>query len=188
MSRFPQAIAATLLSLGVSDAIAQDKAPPTLASDITAAQVQAILAEPMGGGDRQMRVVDMGRYNVSVGVLRRGKTTPGAPVSAVNHAHVTEVYYVISGSGTLLTGGTVENVKPFPADTDVVKLAVGASNTATFKQAAQTRKVGPGDIVIIPPGVYHGFTDVTDHVEYVSVRPDPDHVLPAGYVHPLLKK
>jgi hypothetical protein len=25
-------------------------------------------------------------------------------------------------------------------------------------------------------------------VEYVSVRPDPDHVLPAGYVHPLLKK
>ena len=24
--------------------------------------------------------------------------------------------------------------------------------------------------------------------EYVSVRPDPDHVLPAGYVHPLLKK
>ena len=43
-------------------------------------------------------------------------------------------------------------------------------------------------LVIIPPGVYHGFTDVTDHVEYVSVRPDPDHVLPAGYVHPLLKK
>jgi quercetin dioxygenase-like cupin family protein len=48
--------------------------------------------------------------------------------------------------------------------------------------------LGPGDIVIIPPGVYHGFTDVADHVEYVSVRPDPDHVLPAGYVHPLLKK
>ena len=25
-----------------------------------------------GGGDRQMKVVDMGKYNVSVGVLRRG--------------------------------------------------------------------------------------------------------------------
>jgi len=69
-----------------------------------------------------------------------------------------------------------------------VKVAVGPSNQGTFVQAAQTRKVGAGDIVIIPPGVYHGFTDVTDHVEYVSVRPDPDHVLPAGYVHPLLKK
>ena len=179
---------ATLLAVTATAGLAQDKAPPTLASDITAAQVQAILAEPTGGGDRQMRVVDMGKYNVSVGVLRREKTTPGAPVSAVNHAHVTEVYYVISGSGTLLTGGTVENVKPFPADTDVVKVAVGASNIATFKQAAQTRKVGPGDIIIIPPGVYHGFTDVADHVDYVSVRPDPDKVLPAGYAHPLLKK
>ena len=181
-------VLATLLALPAAAGLAQDKVPPTLASDITASQVQAILAEPTGGGDRQMRVVDMGKYNVSVGVLRRGKTTPGAPVSAVNHAHVTEVYYIVSGTGTLLTGGTVENVRPFPADSEVVKLAVGASNTATFKQAAQTRKVGPGDIVIIPPCVFHGFTDVADHVDHVSVRPDPDHVPPAGYVHPLLKK
>jgi mannose-6-phosphate isomerase-like protein (cupin superfamily) len=101
---------------------------------------------------------------------------------------VTEVYYIVSGSGTLLTGGTVEGVKPLPADGEIVKIAVGPSNQGTFKQAAQTRKVGPGDIVIIPAGVYHGFTDVDDHVDYVSVRPDPDHVLPAGYVHPLLKK
>jgi len=188
MSRFPQAIAATLLSLGVSDAIAQDKVPPTLASDITAAQVQAILAEPTGGGDRQMRVVDMGKYNVSVGVLRRGPTKPGAPVGAINHTQITEVYYIVSGSGTLLTGGVVEGAKPLPADGEIVKVAVGPSNQGTFKQPAQSRKVSTGDIVIIPPGVYHGFTDVTDHVEYVSVRPDPDHVLPAGYVHPLLKK
>ena len=29
-------------------------------------------------------------------------------------------------------------------------------------------------------------TVLSDHVDYVSVRPDPDHVLPAGYAHPLL--
>ena len=82
----------------------------------------------------------------------------------------------------------MDNVKPLAADSEVVKVVVGPSNSGTFREAAQTRTVGPGDIVIIPPGVYHGFTDVDDHVEYVSVRPDPDHVLPAGYVHPLLKK
>jgi mannose-6-phosphate isomerase-like protein (cupin superfamily) len=179
---------AALAALFVATVSAQEKAPPTLASDITAAEVQAVLAAPTGGADRQMRVVDMGKYNVSVGVLRRGKTTPGAPVNAISHAHVTEVYYIVAGSGTLLTGGIVENARPFPADTDVVKVAVGASTTGTFKQAAQTRKVGPGDIVIIPPGVFHGFSEVADHVDYVSVRPDPDHVLPAGYAHPLLKK
>jgi len=70
----------------------------------------------------------------------------------------------------------------------VVKVAVGESSTGVFKQAAQIRKVGPGDIVIIPPGVFHGFSDVADHIDYVSVRPDPEHVLPAGYAHPLLKK
>jgi len=41
--------------------------------------------------------------------------------------------------------------------------------------------------VIIPFGVPHGWTDITDHVDYLSVRPDPDHVLQAGYVNPVLK-
>jgi mannose-6-phosphate isomerase-like protein (cupin superfamily) len=186
--RLTLAAVCVLLTLSQAATSAQAGQPPTIATDITAAEVQAVLSAPTGGGDRQMKVVDMGKYNVSVGVLHRGKTTPGAPVGAINHEHVTEVYYVISGSGTLLTGGTVDNAKPLPADGEIVKVAVGASNQGTFRQAAQTRKVGPGDIVIIPAGVYHGFTDVADHVDYVSVRPDPDHVLPAGYVHPLLKK
>ena len=71
--------------------------------------MQAVINAPTGGGDRQMRVVDMGKYNVSVGVLRRGKTKPGAPVNAINHTHVTEVYYIVSGTGTLVTGGMVDN-------------------------------------------------------------------------------
>ena len=188
MNRITLGIVGVVAALSQAGTHAQNKVPPQLATDITAADVQTVIKAPTGGGDRQMKVVDMGKYNVSVGVLRRGPTKPGAPVSAINHEHVTEVYYVISGSGTLLTGGTVDGAKPLPADGEIVKIAVGPSNQGVFKQAAQTRKVGPGDIFIIPPGVYHGFTDVADHVEYVSVRPDPDHVLPAGYVHPLLKK
>jgi len=65
---------------------------------------------------------------------------------------------------------------------------VGPSNQGTFKTPAQKRKVGPGDVVIIPPGVYHGFDDVTTRIDYLAVRPDPNHVLPAGYVHPAIKK
>jgi mannose-6-phosphate isomerase-like protein (cupin superfamily) len=177
-----------VLALSQASTSTQGGQPPQIATDVTAAEVQAVLNAPTGGGDRQMKVVDMGKYNVSVGVLHRGKTTAGAPVGAINHEHVTEVYYIISGSGTLLTGGTVDNAKALPADGEIVKVAVGPSNQGTFRQAAQSRRVAPGDIVIIPAGVYHGFTDVADHVDYVSVRPDPDHVLPAGYVHPLLKK
>ena len=187
MQRITFGILGVLLTVSQAITLSQAGLPPRVATDITAAEVQAVLAAPTGGGDRQMKVVDMGKYNVSVGVLHRGKTMPGAPVGGINHERITEVYYIISGAGTLVTGGTVDNIRPAPAEGEVVKLAVGPSNNATFREPAQSRKVGPGDIVIIPPGVYHGFSDVPDHIDYVSVRPDPDHVLPAGYVHPLLK-
>jgi quercetin dioxygenase-like cupin family protein len=42
-------------------------------------------------------------------------------------------------------------------------------------------------MVIIPAGVYHGFSEVPDHIEYVTVRPDVEKVLPGGYLSPLLK-
>ena len=187
MKRFTLGAVGVLLTLSQAGIFTQGAVPPTIATDITAADVQKVITAPTGGGDRQMKVVDMGKYNVSVGVLRRGPTKPGAPVGAINHTQITEVYYIVSGTGTLLTGGTVEGAKPLPADGEIVKVAVGPSNQGTFKQPAQRRKVSAGDIVIIPPGVFHGFDEVADHVEYVSVRPDPDHVLPAGYVHPLLK-
>lgn len=176
------------LSTFAAHPAAQTTRPPVVATDITAAEVQAVIKHPTGGADRLMRAVDMGAYNIGVGVLRRGPTKPGAPVSAINHEKITEVYYVISGEGTLLTGGTVVNIAPSPADSEIVKVAVGPSNTGTFKEPAQRRKVSAGDIVIIPPGVFHGFDEVTTSIEYVAVRPDPEHVLPAGFVHPAIKK
>jgi mannose-6-phosphate isomerase-like protein (cupin superfamily) len=180
---------AAVAAAGVSAVVlAQGAKPPVIATDITAADVQAVVKHPTGGGDRLIKAVDMGTYNVGVGVLHRGPTKPGAPVGAIMHEKITEVYYVVSGSGTLLTGGVVENPRPAAADSEIVRVAVGPSVQGTFKEPAQRRKVSAGDIVIIPPGVYHGFDEVTDHVEYVAVRPDPEHVLPAGYVHPALKK
>ena len=49
------------------------------------------------------------------------------------------------------------------------------------------RKVGPGDIVIIPCGVRHGSMDITDHVDYWSVRPDPDPVHEKSYGDPAIR-
>ena len=184
------AAVATLAVLGWATATrpSAQAGPPAIATDITAAEVRAVMDHPTGGTDRLIKAVDMGSYNVGVGVLRRGPTKPGAPVGAINHTGITEVYYVISGSGTLLTGGTVDNARPAPADSEIVRVAVGPSNQGTFKEPAQRRRVGAGDVVIIPPGVYHGFDEITTGIEYLAVRPDPDHVLPAGFVHPALKK
>ena len=177
-------VAATLLT---QSTFTQAPKPPVIATDIPAAEVKAVLDAPSALPDRLITAVDMGTYNVGVGVLRRGPTKPGAPVGAINHEHITEVYYIISGTGTLLTGGTVTNARAVAADNEIVKVVVGPSNQGTFDKPAQRRKVGPGDVVVIPPGVYHGFDEVTTGIDYLAVRPDPNKVLPAGYVHPAVQ-
>ena len=187
MNRIALGVFGALFTLSAAVTYTQTAAPPTIATDITAADVQTVIKAPTGGGDRQMKVVDMGKYNVSVGVLRRGPTKPGAPVGAINHTQITEVYYIISGTGTLLTGGTVTNPRAVAADSEIVKVVVGPSNQGTFDKPAQRRKVGPGDVIVIPPGVYHGFDEVTTGIDYLAVRPDPNKVLPAGYVHPAVQ-
>jgi mannose-6-phosphate isomerase-like protein (cupin superfamily) len=179
-----------LLTVGHFTTLSQSKTPSS-STTITKAEIEAVLKHtgPTGaGGDRQIKVVDMGKYNVGVGVLHRNALKPvtGA-VTGIAHSQVTEVYHIISGSGTLITGGTIVASKPLSPDSEVVKVAVGPSLNGTF-QGGERQKVSMGDVVIIPPGVLHGWTEIEDHVTYLSVRPDADHVLPAGYVHPALKK
>ena len=192
MRRIPIAagVAAAVL-FAQAGASTQGGKPPQIATDITAAEVQAVLNAPAVVADRLITSVDMGAYNVGVGALRRAPTTPGAPVGAINHEHITEVYYIVKGTGTLLTGGTVTGTRAVVADNPAGKeilTVVGPSTQGTFSQPAQRRKVGPGDIVIIPPGVYHGFDEVpAGGIDYVAVRPDPTRVLQAGYVHAALK-
>ena len=47
--------------------------------------------------------------------------------------------------------------------------------------------MGPGDVIIVPPGVAHWFSKVDTDMNYLVVRVDPDHILPAGYVHPAVQ-
>jgi mannose-6-phosphate isomerase-like protein (cupin superfamily) len=166
----------------------QGPKPPDVAIDIYAPEIKAVLDAPSNIADRLIHAVDMGKYIVGVGVLRRGPTKAGAPVGAINHDDITEVYYIIAGTGTLVTGGTVTNARRVAADNEIVKVVVGPSSQGTFDKPAQRRKVGPGDVVIIPPGVYHGFDEVpAGGIDYLAVRPDPKKVLPAGYWHPAIQ-
>jgi mannose-6-phosphate isomerase-like protein (cupin superfamily) len=164
--------------------------PPTDAIPIDVAEVQSVLKTITAQqGDQQIRVVDMGRYNLAVGVLHRGKTadTPRAAINGLAHSQVTETYVIISGAGTLVTGGTIANPRPFAADSEVVTTLAGPSTSGPIQNGVQ-RPVKAGDVIIIPAGVPHGWTNVPDHVDYLSVRPDQDKVLPAGYINPTIRR
>jgi mannose-6-phosphate isomerase-like protein (cupin superfamily) len=162
-------------------------AQTAVAVDVTKADLEATLARAPAAGvmDQQIRVVDIGKYNVAVGVLHRAAK---ANHTAISHAQVTEVYYIIQGSGMLVTGGAIVDATPVAADSEVSKVLVGPSTTGPSIRNGQTRTVSPGDTIVIPPGVAHWFSSVSDDMNYLVVRVDADHVLPTGYVNAALKK
>jgi mannose-6-phosphate isomerase-like protein (cupin superfamily) len=158
----------------------------TAATDVTKEDYLTVKDAPAGGVDRQVKVVDIGQSNVAVGILHRDalEATEGRAVGIV-HTRVTEVYYIYSGGGILMTGGTVSDRRDIPSDSHIVTTLVGESYRASAI-GGETRHVSEGDIVVIPGGVFHGWTEIEDHVTYLSIRPDPDKVLPAGWVNPLI--
>ncbi len=174
------------LALGVAGAALAQQAPGGAATDITNAEIQAVIKKTpnLPVSDQQIRVVSInGDYNLGVGVVHRAKTEKQS-VGGSEHSQIAEVYQVISGTGTLVTGGTLEGAKQRDANAEAVKTLTGPSMEGSRIVGGVSRKVGPGDVVIIPPNTPHTFTEITSpEIVYLVVRMDPHKVLPAGYVN-----
>jgi mannose-6-phosphate isomerase-like protein (cupin superfamily) len=160
--------------------------PRGTATDISRAEIEALVQKTASDrvSDQAIRVVSInGEYNVSIGVVHRAKTSGKDAPSGIEHSQITEVYHVISGNGTLVTGGTLDNQKEFAAESPVVAVLNGPSTGGTGIQGGVSRKLGPGDVVIIPPNTPHWFSEITtDQIVYLVVRVDAHKILPAGYV------
>jgi mannose-6-phosphate isomerase-like protein (cupin superfamily) len=117
----------------------------------------------------------------------RMETVPaGATPGAIAHDQTTETYIITSGGGTLVTGGHIVNGTRSAPESDVTKILNGPSCSGPTIGDVVKKVVKVGDVIVIPAGVPHGWTDIGDHVDYLSVRPDPDKVLQKGYVHPAM--
>ena len=195
-------------------AIGAAEAQTDHATIITSDQVQKVL-KSSNSTDKTLQVFDLGGYQMSVAVVHRGKTavpaaaTPArapaaagprcglaaapagaaqAPVAGmIAHADTVETYIVISGGGTLVTGGQIVNGTPSAPDAEVTRILNGPSCSGRAFGDIQSRPMKVGDIAVIPAGLPHGWTAITDEVTYLSVRPDPKKVLQPGYVNPAMK-
>ena len=78
------------------------------------------------------------------------------------------------------------NGRTFGPESAVTPTLNGPSCSGAIVGDVQIRDVVVGDIIIIPAGVPHGWLSVPRHVDYLSVRPDPDRVLPSDYVNPAI--
>ena len=118
----------------------------------------------------------------------KGTVPPGSP-TGLWHQGQTETYLIISGSGTLVTGGKVMNGRKSGPTSEVTKVLNGPSCSGSIVgDDVVKRVVNVGDIIIIPAGTPHGWAEILDHVDYLSVRPDPQRTIPELYTNPALKK
>lgn len=190
------------------------KAKPTTATYITKEEIDMVSKSEQSRqtSDQNTKVIDLGYENFTVGVIHRGSTKnaapaqpnagggppgasescgrqmatlpPGGTPGGIVHLYQTEGYYIISGGGTMFTDGYVVNGKQNNSNPP------GGPNGPTCGgMAYEVRKVvvKTGDVIIVPPGVVHGWVDIPDHVDYLSFRPS-QQVLQAGWVNPTIQK
>jgi len=128
--------------------------------------------------DQQVRDVDIGKAHVAIGMVYRGKLDAPRPNSVAEHDLVSEVYHVIDGSGTLVLGPDIADMKRRPATEETVRLFNGPGNNGASIRNGVTYQLKAGDVVVIPAGTGHWSTKIDDHISYLMVRIDPDKATP----------
>lgn len=169
------------LLIGAFPLLAQDSHPSCnkcSGTYIRNEEIQAYLNRVPAGAvsDQQVRAVDVGKAHVDIGVVYRDSKTAGGAVA--EHDLVSEVYHILDGSATLVTGSDITDLKRRPADDRAVRLLNGPGGNGKTIRNGETYELKPGDVVIIPAGVGHWFTRIDDHIRYLMVRIDPDKVTP----------
>lgn len=128
--------------------------------------------------DQQVRSVDVGKTNVAVGLVYRGKLAAPAPNSVAEHHQVSEVYHIIDGSATLATGPDLVDAQPRPANNEAVRMLNGPGSNAASIRNPVLHELKAGDVIVIPAGTGHWYTKIDDHITYLMIRLDPDKIVP----------
>ncbi|HZT77729.1 MAG TPA: cupin domain-containing protein [Vicinamibacterales bacterium] len=190
---------------------------PTTATLITKTEIDKISATEQSQRvrDENARVVDIGdNWSMELGIIHRAstRTPPPAPAGrggngrgatqpipcgeqmatppadairgAITHDNQTEGYYIVSGGGTAFIDGHLVNGRHSTANPDGGPNGPGCGGLAV---GARKIEMKVGDVLIVPPGVIHGWADIPDHVDYLSFRPSHG-VMKNGWVNPTIAK
>ncbi|HEX9723795.1 MAG TPA: hypothetical protein VGC53_05890 [Vicinamibacteria bacterium] len=150
---------------------------PIPATDVPAADIQATLKEAIARKivDTPIRTVDAGGHNVGIGLVHRPKGTN--LVGGASHDTVTEVYHVLEGAGTLVTGGALVAPERRDEKASTVVTINGPGISGKGIEGGVRRRIAKGDVVIIPAGTPHWFPEVQEDITYIVVRVDPNRVV-----------
>jgi mannose-6-phosphate isomerase-like protein (cupin superfamily) len=99
---------------------------------------------------------------ISPGIAVRRRSGAGEPQYAIIHPFSTEIYYIVEGAGSLVTGGVLDLPLAPSADPDVVR-------SKAIKDGV-SRKVAKGDVIVVPPGTPHWFSAIDGTITYLESR------------------
>jgi hypothetical protein len=162
----------TIITIGLAASVALTAAaqqPPRPATDVTSAEIAAFIDKlPKDAiSDLPIKVVDVGGYRVGVyGVFRPKAVKQDAVLHEVN---TTEVYQMVEGAGTLVTGGRLVDERRDPKSTTVRGSRI---------DGGVSRRVVKGDVIIIPGRTPHWWSALETDIKYTITRSDPDNRLP----------
>ena len=156
-SEVPMLRATTIgLTLGAMLTSAAQPVPPAPAAAmaLTVQEMRQMMAA-YPGQNAGVKSIDAGAHVIDVWLeSRKGGPAP-ARLTGIVHSEITEIYYIFQGTATLFTGGTISNAQPIAVDVPAWKGSAVVFNTPTEGGAYQggtPHRVGPGDIIVIPPG------------------------------------
>ena len=143
--------------------LAQAAAPPP-ATFVGAGEIEATMRESIANNtlDKRVAMAPGPRGIVRVGVVHRSTQEP----RALMHDELTEIYQIIEGSGTLVTGGATTNCAPVA---DPPNLGPTKSYFCTMT-AGVSQKVKARDVIIVPAGTPHKFSQLDGPISYVIYR------------------
>ena len=158
-----------MVLLTAGPALAQEK-PPLPALDVTGKELSAFIDKfPKDViTDRAIKVADVGGYRVGIFGVFRPKALAGDAI--LHETKTSEVYYMLEGSGTLVTGGYIRDYKA-GADGKV------SPTRGTRIEGGVTRRVTVGDIIVIPGRTPHWWSSLESDIRYMIIRPDPENRL-----------
>jgi mannose-6-phosphate isomerase-like protein (cupin superfamily) len=124
----------------------------------SAAEIAAALEKGIG----PLGIVAGQRVDITPGmVLRRrlaGPNNASLHSRETDKQHVTEVYQIVDGAGTFVTGGTFAD----------------ANDRTAGIRGGEAHRVAKGDFIVIPPGTPHWFREIEGSITYLEARfPEP---------------
>lgn len=133
-----------------------------------------------GGGsvsDIVVRHIDVGDEHLGVSVVQRSRVEATDQVTGIAHPDLDEIYYIVSGTGTMVTGGEFVGMQSSVSD------LLGPMERGEIRGGI-LQYVEPGDIAIIPKGMPHGWHKIdTDAISYIIFRADPNKVMDIKMEH-----